>query len=129
MRAREFAIEGDNTPSISNLVSTLDNLRSKTDQIRVDSLVNLVRKRPGSEMFNVDILADAFKNNHIVKNLIRDIGDDDTGVKYVHLKGLTSDEDELLPDREIGGSDGPGGSRNPQATVRAMAKRASNKRI
>lgn len=129
MRAREFAFEGATTPSISNLVSTLDNLRAKTDQIRVDSLVNLVRKRPGSEMFNIDLLADAYKNNEIVKNLVRDISDDESGVKYVHLKGLTDDDDELLPDKEIGGSDGPGGSKNPQATVHAMAKRATNKRL
>jgi hypothetical protein len=128
MRAKEFAFEGASTPSIANLVSTLDNLRSKTDQIRVDSLVNLVRKRPGSEMFNIDLLVDAYKNNEIVKNLVRDITDDDSGVKYVHLKGLTDDDDELLPDKEVGG-DHPGGSHNPQATVKAMAKRASNKRL
>jgi len=128
MRAKEFAFEGATTPSIANLVSTLDNLRSKTDQIRVDSLVNLIRKRPGSEMFNIDLLVDAYKNNDTVKNLVRDITDDDSGVKYVHLKGLTDDDDELLPDRDLG-SDGPGGSRNPQATVHAMAKRATNKRL
>lgn len=128
MRAREFAFEGAANPSISNLVSTLDNLRAKTDQIRVDSLVNLVRKRPGSEMFNIDLLADAYKNNETIKNLVRDISDDDSGVKYVHLKGLTDDDDELLPDKEIG-SNGPGGSKNPQATVQAMAKRATNKRL
>lgn len=128
MRANEFAFEGAMTPSISNLVSTLENLRSKTDQVRVDSLVNLVRKRPGSEMFNIDILVDAFKDNNTVKNLIRNITDDDTGVKYVHLKGLTSDQDDLLPDQEIGGS-GPGGSKSPRDTVKSMAKRAAGKRL
>lgn len=127
MRANEFAFEGATTPSISNLVSTIETLRSKTDQIRVDSLVNLVRKRSGSEMFNIDILVDAFENNPTVKNLITDISDDDSGVKYAHLKSLTSDENDII--KHNIGSDSPGGSRNPQDTVKSMAKRATNKRL
>jgi DNA polymerase II large subunit len=129
MRAKEFAIEEILIPSLSNLISILDNLRSKTDQIRIDSLVNLVRKRPGSEMFNIDLLVDAYKNNEIVKNLVRDIKDDDSGVKYVHLKGLTNDNDELLPDTKGISGNYPVGSRNPQTTVKAMAKRANSKRL
>lgn len=126
MRASEFAFEGATTPSISNLVSTIETLRDKTDQVRVDSLVNLVRKRPGSEMFNIDILVDAFENNPTVKNLITSITDDDSGVKYAHLKSLTADNDIVEP--EMGNND-LGGARNPQDTVKSMAKRATNKRL
>lgn len=129
MRAREFVTEGELTPSVVNLVSTLETLRNKTDQIRVDSLVNLVRRRPGSEMFNVDILADAYKDNDVVKNMIRRITDDDSGVKYVYLKGITDDDDSALPDEIDTGSDMPGGSRSPEKTVSSMAKRAAGKRL
>jgi len=127
MRAKEFAFEGALTPSIANLVDTLDDLRSRTDQIRVDSLVNLVRRRPGSEMFNIDILADAYKENDTVKNMIKNITNDDTGVKYVYLKNLyDSDDEELFPDQND--NDLPGKPNSPERTVANMAKRASRKR-
>lgn len=129
MRAREFAFEGSNDLSISNLVSTLETLRSRTDQIRVDSLVNLVRKKPGSEMFNVDILSDIYKDNDVIKNMIRNIRDDDTGVKYVYLKGITDDDDQVLPDSPSIGGDEAGGPRSPEQTVSGMAKRAISKRL
>lgn len=127
MRAREFAFEGALTPSIANLVDTLDDLRSRTDQIRVDSLVNLVRKKPGSEMFNIDILADAYKDNDTVKNMIKNINDDETGVKYVYLKNLyDTDDEELFPDQDK--NDLPGKPNSPERTVANMAKRASRNR-
>lgn len=127
MRAREFTFEGEFTPSATNLISVLETLRERTDQIRVDSLVNLVRKKPGSEMFNVDILADLVKDNSAVKNMIQNISDDDSGVKYVYLKGLVDNIDDALPDDSA--MDQPGGAHNPQATVKSMAKRAATKRI
>lgn len=127
MRAREFTFEGEFTPSATNLISVLETLRERTDQIRVDSLVNLVRKKPGSEMFNVDILADLVKDNSAVKNMIQNISDDDSGVKYVYLKGLVDNIDDALPDDSV--MDQPGGAHNPQATVKSMAKRAATKRI
>jgi hypothetical protein len=126
MRAREFTFEGEFSPSATNLVSVLETLRERTDQIRVDSLVNLVRKKPGSEMFNVDILADLVKDNSAVKNMIRNISDDDSGVKYVYLKGLVDNMDDALPNDDV--MDQPGGAHNPQATVKSMAKRAATKR-
>lgn len=126
MRAREFTFEGEFTPSATNLISVLETLRERTDQIRVDSLVNLVRKKPGSEMFNVDILADLVKDNSAVKNMIQNISDDDSGVKYVYLKGLVDNIDDALPDDSV--MDQPGGAHNPQATVKSMAKRAATKR-
>ena len=116
------------TPSIANLVDTLDDLRSRTDQIRVDSLVNLVRKKPGSEMFNIDILADAYKDYDTVKNMIKNITNDDTGVKYVYLKNLyDTDDEELFPD-QAQDNDLAGKPGSPERTVSTMAKRASRKR-
>jgi hypothetical protein len=126
MRAKEFAFEGAMTPSIANLVSVLDDLRSRTDQIRVDGLINLVRRIPGSEMFNVDLLKNAYENNDTIKNMIRNIGDDDSGVKYVYLKSLEGSEDQLPSDEPS--NDDFGSGRNPEQTVSSMAKRAAKKR-
>ena len=126
MRAREFMFEGDLSPSISNLVSTLETLRDCTDQIRVDSLVNIMRKKPGSEMFNIDILSDAYEKNDVVKNMIRNITDDETGVKYVYLKSLT--DDDIMPNEEPSADPDSIGSSNPELTVSSMAKRAIAKR-
>ena len=125
MRAREFIAEDETSASILNLISTLESLRSTTDQIRVDSLVNLIRKKPGSEMFNVDILVDSYKNNDTVKNMVDDIKSDDTGVRYVYLKSLTNDEeaiDDLNKDSHSSGN-------NATSTVSGMAKRAAKKRM
>lgn len=125
MRAREFMVEGDNSsPSTNNLVTTLNNLRSKTDQVRLDSLVNMVRRQPGSEMFNIDILMTSMKEDPIIQNLVQEIKPDDTGVKYVYLKQLTSDDDTdnlvtTPPDTATGGRP------NPEKTVATMAKRAA----
>lgn len=49
MRAREFVVEEEQS-STNNLISILSSLRAKTDQIRVDSLINMVRRQPGSEI-------------------------------------------------------------------------------
>lgn len=122
MRFREFMIEGDFSPSVFNLVGTLENLRNRTDQIRVDSLVKLVREKQGSEMFNVDILNDAFKNNTTVKNMIDKIDRNQDGVPYVFLKALVDE-----PEAAVSVDDtGVGGNQN---TVSSMAKRAAKKRI
>lgn len=115
------------TPSIANLVTVLDDLRSRTDQIRVDSLVNLVRRRPGSEMFNVDILSDAYEDNETVKNMINNITDDESGVKYVYLKSLDSSDDILPNDVDSSDDDIEMGS-HPERTVSSMAKRATMRR-
>ena len=129
MRAKEFAFEGAITPSIANLVTVLDDLRSRTDQIRVDSLVNLVRRRPGSEMFNVDILSDAYKDNETVKNMINNITDDEFGVKYVYLKSLdSSDDDDALPNDVNSSDDDIEMGSKPERTVSSMAKRATMRR-
>lgn len=124
MRAREFMFE-DDTSSNSNLVSTLSGLRAKTDQVRVDSLVNMVRKQPGSEMFNIDLLLTAVKEDPVIQNLVREIKPDDTGVKYVYLKQLSADDDETGRSITTPPDQATGGQANPQQTVATMAKRAA----
>ena len=124
MRAREFMFE-DSKSSNPNLVSTLSSLRSKTDQVRVDSLVNMVRKQPGSEMFNIDLLLTAVKEDPVIQNLVSEIKPDDTGVKYVHLKQLSADDDETDDSVIVPPDQATGGQANPQQTVATMAKRAA----
>lgn len=124
MRAREFMFE-DDTSSNSNLVSTLSGLRAKTDQVRVDSLVNMVRKQPGSEMFNIDLLLTAVKEDPVIQNLVSEIKPDDTGVKYVYLKQLSADDDETGDSVITPPDQATGGQANPQQTVATMAKRAA----
>lgn len=124
MRAQEFVIEGDITPSISNLINLLDNLRSRTDQIRVDSLVNLIRKEPGSEMFNIDLLKDAYKEGQL-ENVVQNIKKDDQDILYVYLKPLTSEREVDITNFDKDSS----GPKSPERTVSSMAKRAAAKRI
>lgn len=124
MRAREFVVEGDFASSTDNLVSVLSSLRAKTDQIRLDSLVNMVRKQPGSEMFNIDLLTTAVKEDPVIQNLVKEIKSDDTGVKYVYLKQFTDDDDESQSDVQSPDTD-VGNPANPEKTVASMAKRAA----
>jgi hypothetical protein len=125
MRASEFVTEAVNSASVNNLISTLENLRSQTNEIRLDSLINLVRKKPGSEMFNTSIFLDAYKENPAVKEMIRDVSDDTDGAKYVYLSDIVGDND--LPIDYDSDSDSSG-MKNPQQTVSSMAKRAALKR-
>lgn len=123
MRAREFMVEGD-SPSTNNLVSILSSLRAKTDQIRVDSLINMVRRQPGSEMFNIDLLLDAVKEDPVIQSLVSEIKSDDTGVKYAYLKALAPDDGES--EQDVAAPDTTTGGRpNPEKTVATMAKRAA----
>ena len=126
MRASEFVTEAVNSASVNNLISTLENLRSQTNEIRLDSLINLVRKKPGSEMFNTSIFLDVYKENPAVKEMIRDVSDDTDGAKYVYLSDIVGDDD--LPIDYDSDSDSSG-MKNPQQTVSSMAKRAALKRV
>ena len=136
MRAHEFITEalddfiedeadhrGD-----SNLAITLETLRNKAHDmhdvpmIRVDSLINIVRKMPGTEMFTVENLLDARKTNETIKNLIKDIKDNKDGVKYVYLTTFADDPesgDDTLDTTTV---------TNPEKTIDSMAKRALSKR-
>jgi hypothetical protein len=115
----------DDKSSNPNLVATLSGLRAKTDQVRVDSLVNMIRKQPGSEMFNIDLLLSAVKEDPVIQNLVSEIKPDDTGVKYVYLKQLSADDDESSGSVITPPDQATGGQANPQQTVATMAKRAA----
>ena len=95
MRATEFIVENDydviedeaDVRGDANLANALETLRNQSHDthdvpmIRVDSLINIVRNMPGTEMFTVENLMDAYKSNETIKNLIADIKDNKDGVK------------------------------------------------
>lgn len=145
MRAREFIFEANPTDlsdpndviedeadvrGDGNLASALETLRNQAHDthdvpmVRVDSLINIVRNMPGTEMFTVENLLDAYKSNESIKNLIKDIKDNKDGVKYVYL---TTFADEPDSEDEIIGSEVSKIS-EPEKTVGSMAKRALGKR-
>lgn len=112
----------------ANLLTTLEFLRNRAHdthiqpRIRVDSLINLVQGT-GEQQFNLENLLAAYKNNPDVKNLIKDIKDDASGVKYVYLEPF-ADDVEFAQDAE-----GPEGFKTaPERTVDSMAKSALAKR-
>ena len=111
----------------ANLLTTLEFLRNRAHdthiqpRIRVDSLINLVQGT-GETQFNLENLLDAYKSNPDIKNLIKDIKDDSSGVKYVYLEPFQDDTD--MP-AEIG-QEIP--QTAPERTVNSMAKSALAKR-
>jgi hypothetical protein len=139
VRAREFVVESDYDDVVEdeavvrgddNLAAALEQLRNESHDthdvpmVRVDSLLNMVRNLPGSEMFTVENLLDAYKTNDTIKNLIKDIKDNKDGVKYVYLATFADDPnsgDDLL-------ATAGGMVNNPEKTIDSMAKRALSKR-
>jgi hypothetical protein len=111
----------------TNLVTALEFLRHRSrdkmlqPKVRVDSLIEMVRNT-GAETFNLDSLTNAFKNNESVKGLIKDIKDDEHGVKYVFLKEFSDLEVDDEPAIAYGAKDD-----NPDKVVKQMAKRATSK--
>lgn len=114
----------------ANLLTTLEYLRNRAHdthiqpRIRVDSLINLV-KATGEEHFNLENLLSAFKDNPDVKNLVKEIKDDASGVKYVYLEPF-ADDTEFSQD--MAGSEAEGFKTAPERTVDSMAKSALAKR-
>lgn len=112
----------------AKLLTTLEFLRSRAHdthiqpKIRVDSLINLIHTA-GEQQFNLDRLLAAYKTNTAVKNLIKDIKDDESGVKYVYLTPFVDDDVAADPDMS---SNAP--KTAPEKTVDAMAKSALAKR-
>jgi len=112
----------------ANLLTTLEFLRNRAHdthiqpRIRVDSLINLVQGT-GEQQFNLENLLDAYKNNPTVKNLIKDIKDDPSGVKYVYLEPFADDVEQT---QDAAGSEGF--KTAPERTVDSMAKSALAKR-
>jgi hypothetical protein len=111
----------------ANLLTMLEFLRNRAHdthivpRIRIDSLINLVQST-GETQFSLDNLLDAYKSNPNIKNLIKDIKDDSSGVKYVYLQPF---EDDIDQPAEIG-QEIP--KTAPERTVDSMAKSALAKR-
>lgn len=111
----------------ANLLTTLEFLRNRAHdthiqpRIRVDSLINLVQTQ-GEAQFSLENLLDAYKGNPDIKNLIKDIKDDSSGVKYVYLQPFQDDTDMPV---EIG-QEIP--KTAPERTIDSMAKSALAKR-
>lgn len=138
MRAHEFVAEGMDSViedeadlrGDDNLANALETLRNESHDthdvpmIRVDSLINIVRRMPGSEMFTVENLMDAYKSNETIKNLIKDVKDNKDGVKYVYLATFADEPD--TGDDTLAGAGGQ--INNPEKTIDSMAKRALSKR-
>lgn len=147
MRLREFVTESSGLGGMiedeaesrgdSVLLTALEELRNRAHghsvpRVRVDALVNLIKRLPGGEMFNAEALENARKSNEAVKNLIADIKDDEVHdpaaggtsiVKYVYL---TPFEDDPFSDSEAGSE--KVGQTAPEKTVSGMANRALSKR-
>ena len=108
-----------------NIIDVLGTLKAQSKdthtepRIRLDSFVNLVRDLPGTEMFTAKNLKDAVKSNPQVKELVKDVKDDDQGVTYVYI----STEDD-----SIDSLDSTMPTADPEKTVGSMAKRALNNR-
>jgi len=126
MRLKEFITEGDGV-STNNLLYVLQALRSETDQIRVDNLIKMVRKQPGSEMFNVDLLQTAKTNDSRVKNIITDIKNNEDGVPYVYFKQY-NDDTSVVPNTADQSALNSVPTTSDQSTVTLMAKRARARR-
>jgi hypothetical protein len=111
----------------ANLLTMLEFLRNRAHdthivpRIRIDSLINLVQSA-GEAQFSLDNLLDAYKSNPVIKNLIKDIKDDSSGVKYVYLQPF---EDDIDQPAEFG-QEVP--RTPPERTVDSMAKSALAKR-
>jgi hypothetical protein len=111
----------------ANLLTMLEFLRNRAHdthivpRIRIDSLINLVQSA-GEAQFSLDNLLDAYKSNPDIKNLIKDIKDDSSGVKYVYLQPF---EDDIDQPAEFG-QEVP--RTPPERTVDSMAKSALAKR-
>jgi hypothetical protein len=133
MRFREFALLKENDLSHfveddanhevnSALADTLRELQFSSDhaavpKISVEALIDLVRRNPGAEAFNLDALMNAKKNNEAIKNMVADIKDDDNGTKYVFINPVNGDAD--LP-----ADDAAAVQTQPEKTVSSMANRA-----
>jgi len=131
MRLKEFnakaldaSVIEDDADGHDNLVTALEFLRHRSrdkmlqPKVRVDSLIEMVRNT-GATTFNLQSLTTAFKMDETVKGLIKDIKDDEHGVKYVFLKDFS----DLDVDNETAIAYGTK-EENPDKVVKQMAKRA-----
>ena len=111
------------------LATALEELRNRAHghsvpRVRVDALVNLVKRLPGGEMFNAAALEAAKSSNETIGNLIKDIKDDENGVKYVYLAPF---EDDGFGGDSTAGADADAAGN--EKTVASMAGRAAGNRV
>ena len=134
MRFREFITEAPGIdglvedeaqdPAILSLIDILDQWRFRSGnlhtvpKIRAASLINLVKKE--HPQFNLETLEKAKANNDMIKNLIKDIKDDDAGVKYIYLTPVPGEESSS--ETEVGDSGAP--KAPAEKIVGSMAKSA-----
>lgn len=110
------------------LATALEELRNRAHghtvpRVRMDALVNLVKRLPGGEMFNSAALEDARKSNDTIKNLIKDVKEDENGIKFVYLAPF---EDDGFGGDSTAGTDAAAAGN--EKTVAAMAGRAASNR-
>jgi hypothetical protein len=115
--------------TIDLLADTLRELQfsasdAQVPKISVQALINLIKMKPGGEAFTLESLKSAQQYSDLIKNMIVNIKDDDSGVKYVYLKPMQGDVDDM----DMSTADSAGVKTAPEKTVGSMAKRALNKR-
>ena len=114
-------------PAIMDLMGILETMRNRAHdthsvpRVRADALINLVQR--DHPQFNLDTLEKALSNNETLKELIKDIKDDATGVKYIYLAPFADDDEEMAA---IGDMNAP--RTPPERTGDSMAKSALAKR-
>jgi hypothetical protein len=97
----------------------------KIPKIAVGALINLVKNKPGGEAFDLNALEKARKNNEAVKEMIKNVEDNEEGVKYVFINPI---EPLDSPEGEAGGGGDQAGMSAPEKTVSSMANRALSSR-
>ena len=99
----------------------------KIPKIIVTALMNLVKNKPGGEAFDLNALEKAKQNNEAAKSIIKNIEDDESGVKYVFINP-PEPIDGLEGEVGGGGDMGSDGPTAPEKTVSQMASRALSSR-
>ena len=121
MRLKEFTLQ-ENGDQFANLVSVLMFLknsaqeRNLTPKISTESLINLV-KNSGQPAFEFDDLTAAIDANPAVKELIKSANQNEVVIRADHDQEVTTDTDADTSS-----------VKNPEQTVKAMAKKAVDRR-
>jgi hypothetical protein len=97
----------------------------KIPKIAVGALINLVKNKPGGEAFDLNALEKARKNNEAVKEMIKNVEDNEEGVKYVFINPIEPIDG---PEGDMGGDSSQAGMSAPEKTVSSMANRALSSR-
>jgi hypothetical protein len=113
------------------LINTLRELQfsagdKKVPKVAVGALLNLVKTKPGGEAYDLNALLKAKTNNETVKAMIKNIEDNNEGVKYVFLNPI--EPIDGAEGEEGAGADGTAGMTAPEKTVAGMANRAMGAR-